>query len=85
MLPCLRFTRLFRQRARKKYLYDDAELDKYRKTHTGKFTLQRYEGLGEMDADQLWDTTLNPATRMLKRIEIEDGRLANDVDITAYG
>ena len=63
-----------------KYLYDDAELDKYRKTHSGKFTLQRYKGLGEMDADQLWDTTLNPATRMLKRIEIEDGRLANDVD-----
>lgn len=68
-----------------KYLYDDAELDKYRKTHTGKFTLQRYKGLGEMDADQLWDTTLNPATRMLKRIEIEDGRLANDVTSLLMG
>ena len=67
------------------YLYDDAELDKYRKTHTGEFTLQRYKGLGEMDADQLWDTTLNPATRMLKRIEIEDGRLANDVTSLLMG
>ena len=51
----------------------------------GKFTLQRYKGLGEMDADQLWDTTLNPATRMLKRIEIEDGRLANDVTSLLMG
>ena len=66
-------------------MYDDAKLDKYRKTHTGKFTLQRYKGLGEMDADQLWDTTLNPATRMLKRIEIEDGRLANDVTSLLMG
>ena len=44
-----------------------------RKAHKGSnFTLQRYKGLGEMDAEQLWETTLNPATRMLKRIEIED-------------
>lgn len=41
------------------YLYDDKALEKYRKNHKG-FTLQRYKGLGEMDADQLWDTTLNP-------------------------
>ena len=60
------------------YLYDDAALEKYRKTHKGNFTLQRYKGLGEMDADQLWETTLNPKTRMLKRVEIEDGRMASD-------
>ena len=41
-------------------------LEKYRKTHEGPFTLQRYKGLGEMDADQLWETTLNPKTRLLK-------------------
>ena len=39
------------------YLYDDAALEKYRKSHKGSFTLQRYKGLGEMDAEQLWETT----------------------------
>ena len=64
-------------KGKEEYLYDDAALDKYRRTHTGNFTLQRYKGLGEMDADQLWETTLNPETRMMKRIEIEDGRMAS--------
>jgi DNA gyrase subunit B len=61
------------------YLYDDKALEKYRKTHKGPFTLQRYKGLGEMDAYQLWDTTLNPETRMLKLVEIEDARMASEV------
>lgn len=61
------------------YLYDDAALARYRKTHKGSFTLQRYKGLGEMDAHQLWETTLNPETRMLKQVEIEDARMASDV------
>ncbi len=61
------------------YLYDDAALEKYRKTHKGSFTLQRYKGLGEMDAEQLWETTLDPARRMLKRVSIEDGRMASAV------
>lgn len=61
------------------YLYDDAALEKYRKRQKGSFTLQRYKGLGEMDAQQLWETTLDPATRMLKKVEIEDGRMASDV------
>ena len=67
------------------YLYDDAELERYRKKHTGKFTLQRYKGLGEMDADQLWNTTLNPETRMMKRVEIEDGRMASDITALLMG
>ncbi len=54
------------------YLYDDKALERYRKNHKGNFSLQRYKGLGEMDADQLWETTLNPATRKLKRVEIDD-------------
>ena len=61
------------------YLYDDAALARYRKTHKGSFTLQRYKGLGEMDAQQLWETTLNPETRMLKQVEIEDARMASVV------
>ncbi len=61
------------------YLYDDEALAKYRKRHKGPFTLQRYKGLGEMDAAQLWETTLNPETRMLKQVEIEDARMASEV------
>ena len=67
------------------YLYDDKALEKYRKTHTGNFTLQRYKGLGEMDADQLWETTLNPETRILKRVEIEDAKMASDVTSMLMG
>ncbi len=67
------------------YLYDDAALERYRRTHKGNFTLQRYKGLGEMDADQLWETTLNPETRMMRRIEIEDGRMASDMTALLMG
>ncbi len=67
------------------YLYDDAALDRYRRTHKGNFTLQRYKGLGEMDADQLWETTLNPDTRRMRRIEIEDGRMASDMTALLMG
>ena len=51
---------------KKRYLYDDKALEEYQKNHAGDFTLQRYKGLGEMDADQLWETTLNPENRVLK-------------------
>ena len=61
------------------YLYDDKALERYRKTHKGSFTLQRYKGLGEMDAEQLWETTLNPETRRMKLVEIEDARMASEV------
>ncbi len=66
-------------RGEEEYLYDDKALERYRKTHKGNFTLQRYKGLGEMDAQQLWETTLNPETRILKRVEIEDARMASEV------
>lgn len=67
------------KKGEEEYLYDDKALEKYRKTHDGGFTLQRYKGLGEMDADQLWETTLNPETRLLKLVEIEDARMASSV------
>ena len=60
------------------YLYDDKALEKYRASHKGPFTLQRYKGLGEMDPDQLWETTLDPKTRRLKQVEIEDARMASE-------
>ncbi len=67
------------KKGQEQYLYDEHELEKYRKTHTGEFTLQRYKGLGEMDAEQLWETTLDPENRVLKRVEIEDARLASEI------
>ena len=66
-------------RGKEEYLYDDKALAKYRKTHKSSFTLQRYKGLGEMDAQQLWETTLDPETRYLKRVEIDDSFLADRV------
>ena len=58
------------------YAYTDEELDEIKKSHTGKCNIQRYKGLGEMDAHQLWDTTMNPDTRTLIRVKIEDAALA---------
>ncbi|MCM1144371.1 MAG: type IIA DNA topoisomerase subunit B [Blautia sp.] len=66
-------------KGKEEYLYDDKALEKYRKRHKGPFTLQRYKGLGEMDAQQLWETTLNPESRLLKLVEIEDARMASEV------
>lgn len=67
------------KKGEEEYLYDDKALERYRKRQKGPSTLQRYKGLGEMDADQLWETTLNPETRMLKLVEIEDARMASSV------
>lgn len=67
------------KKGEEEYLYDDKALEDYRRNHSGPFTLQRYKGLGEMDAQQLWETTLDPETRLLKRIEIEDARMASSV------
>ena len=67
------------KKGEEEYLYDDKALEKYRKTHDGLFTFQRDKGLGEMYAEQLWETTLNPKTRILKLVEIEDARMASSV------
>ena len=64
-----------------KYLYDDKALEKYRKTHKGPFTLQRYKGLGEMDADQLWETTMDPKQRILIRVTMDE-ETSSELDLT---
>ena len=61
------------------YLYDDYALAKYRKTHKNDFTLQRYKGLGEMDPEQLWETTLDPRRRYMRQVQIEDAIHASDI------
>jgi len=62
------------------YLFNDFELEKFRKIEGNKIlNLQRYKGLGEMDANQLWETTLNPETRVLAQISISDNLEADEI------
>ena len=65
------------KRGKAEYLYDDKALAEYRKKHGTNFDIQRYKGLGEMDASQLWETTMDPRTRKLKQITMDDVLDAN--------
>jgi DNA gyrase subunit B len=61
------------------YLYDDQELAEYRAKHNGKFDMKRFKGLGEMNPQELWETTLNPDNRVLKQVTIEDALEAEEL------
>lgn len=73
------------KRGKAQYLYDDKELAEYRKKHGTNFDIQRYKGLGEMDSDQLWETTMNPKTRKLKQIGMQDVLDANRLTSVLMG
>ena len=69
------------KKGKEEYLYDEKALERYRRTHTGEFTLQRYKGLGEMDAEQLWETTMDPEKRILRRVTMDEAATA-EIDLT---
>jgi len=73
------------KRGKPEYIYDDKALADYRKKHGNNFDVQRYKGLGEMDSDQLWETTMDPATRRLKQINMQDVIDANRLTSVLMG
>lgn len=69
-----------KKKKKSEYIFNDYELEKFKKNKNRKILeIQRYKGLGEMDASQLWETTLDPKTRSLARIDISDTVEADEV------
>ena len=69
-------------RVRKKkvhYVYSDEELKKVIKELGGNVDVQRFKGLGEMNPEQLWETTMDPKNRLLKKVTIEDAVKADEI------
>ena len=74
--PLYKVYKLVKGKEVSKYAYSDEELEKVKKEIGKGALIQRYKGLGEMNPDQLWDTTLNPETRTLFQVTIEDAAKA---------
>lgn len=83
--PLYKLQKTFKKKTVVKYAWTDAELKTAEKEIGKGFTLQRFKGLGEMNADQLWETTMNPETRTLVRVKIEDDALAEKRVSTLMG
>ncbi|HHU72315.1 MAG TPA: DNA gyrase subunit B [Clostridiales bacterium] len=71
-----------KNKKKSEYIYNDFELEKFRKQNYKILNIQRYKGLGEMDAHQLWETTLDPETRTLAKITINDTVEADEITTT---
>jgi len=67
------------------YLYTDEELERFRAENDGRFSLKRFKGLGEMNPKELWETTMNPERRILKKVEIRDALEADEIFSTLMG
>lgn len=83
--PLYKLQKTVKKKTVVKYAWTDAELKTAEKEIGKAFTLQRFKGLGEMNADQLWETTMNPETRTLVRVKIEDDALAEKRVSTLMG
>lgn len=83
-VACPPLYKVIPNRGKESYLYTDEDLDNYRKSHSN-FRLQRYKGLGEMNPSQLWETTMNPETRLLKKVLISSDSEANSITSKLMG
>mgnify|MGYP005831316909 CR=1 FL=1 len=69
----------------REYLYSDEELQALLAAADGKYSVRRFKGLGEMNPEELWETTMNPATRILRQVTIRDALEADEVFTTLMG